>query len=70
MPIGHGEKEPFEALALWNCDGAADLAWIAFSPWGMGKRCNFLNLYFEWHAIFPIGNGENATAWVWGDAGA
>ena len=38
LPIGHGEKEPFEAPALWSCDGAADLAWIAFSPLGMGKR--------------------------------
>ena len=37
LPIGHGEKEPFEAPALWSCDGVADLAWIAFSHWELGK---------------------------------
>ena len=34
----------------------------------LGKGA-FLNLYVERHAIFPIGNGKNVTARIWGDVG-
>ena len=28
-----------------------------------------MNFYFDWLAIFPIGNGKNVTARIWGDVG-